>query len=908
MAISSTVGLVSGINSKDIIDQLMSLEAQGKTRLQTRIDSLNQQKLAYTDLRTRLTSIRLTGTTLKKVSTFQNSAATSSDEDVMTATAASGAATGSFSLQVARLVSTQQTISRGFADFNSAKVGVGTMTFSLGGGELATQNNLSTLRGGDGVRRGQFRITDRSGASTVIDISDAVTVQDVVKKINTALDVQVKATLKGDQIELADLTGKTLSNLIVQDIGDGSSAADLGLVGNVAAATLTGTDVNFLGTSTALSTLNDGRGVRKASSGNDLAITDRNGTTTNVSLASAKTIGDVISAINTAGGSNFKASLTPGGNGLTLTDTTGGGGTLAVANVGDSKAADDLGLTATASGATLTGNSVVTALGTVSLKALSGGAGLTLGSVDITSRTGATTTVNLSASTSVQDILTTINSANAGVKADLNASGNGIQLVDTSGGTGNIVVASSGGGTTAEDLGINGTFDTSTTTVRGKSLRRAFVSSSTLLADYAGGKGVAQGKFKIVNSLGAEYTVNISSNNASIGDVIRQINATAVGVTASINTNGNGLLLTDTAGGGSKLKVTEVDSTTATDLNILGTATATTIDGAMEKTITTDANDTLATLQTKINNLGFGVTASIINDGTAATPFRLSLTAKNSGRAGRVTIDSGATALETRNLVEAQDSAVFLGGADSAQPLLITSSKNQIAGAIKGVTLNLNGVSKEPVTLNISRSSENIKEQMTTFTTTFNELVDRMGELTKFDTDTSQRGLLLGESTVQSIQTEIYSVFSRVVKDNGKYRTLGDVGLKLATGAKVEFDEEKFTAAYADDPDAVLRLFTLTKTETVGGKDKITNLGLGGLLEDAINKLIDPVDGAITRQNKEIDSRTTQFQDRISQMDKLLEAKRARLERQFSNMETILSKLQSQQTSLSQIKSVTSSS
>jgi flagellar capping protein FliD len=48
--ISTGIGLVSGINSKDIIDQLMSLESRPKDLLQTRVDSTNQQRLAYTDL------------------------------------------------------------------------------------------------------------------------------------------------------------------------------------------------------------------------------------------------------------------------------------------------------------------------------------------------------------------------------------------------------------------------------------------------------------------------------------------------------------------------------------------------------------------------------------------------------------------------------------------------------------------------------------------------------------------------------------------------------------------------------------------------------------------------------------------------------------------------------------------
>lgn len=906
--ISSTVGLVSGINSADIIDQLMSLESAGKTRLQTRVDSLNSQKLAYTDLRTRLTTLKISGTTLKKTSTFQNAAATSSNEDVLTATASAGAATGSFSLQVSRLVSTQQTVSRGFSDFNSAKVGAGALTFSLGGGELSTQNELSSLNGGSGVRRGQFRITDRSGSTTVIDTTDAVTIQDVVKKINTALDVQVKATLSGDRITLTDISGASTSNLIVQDIGEGAAAADLGIVGNAAANTIAGTDINYLGLNTALSQINDGRGVRKASTGNDIAVTARDGSVTNINLATAKTIGDVITAVNTAGGAKFKAELTPGGNGITLTDTSGGGGTLSVANIGDSKAAEDLGLTAAASGNTLSGASLLAGMGSVMLKSLNGGAGLTLGSIAITSRSGGNTTVNLSAAQSFQDVIDTINNANAGVKASINTAGNGLQLVDTTGVTGDLVIASSGG-TTAEDLGIDGTFGTTTTTIKGSNLHRAYITQNTLLTAYGGGKGVAQGKFSITNSAGASYNVNITSSQITLGDVIKQINSSVNGVTASINANGTGLLLTDTAGGAAKLKVEDIDATTATDLNIKTTATTTTIDGSMEKTITVDANDTLSTLQTKINELNFGVTASIINDGTGGTPYRLSLTAKNSGRAGRVSIDAGDTTLDTRNLVEAQDSAVFLGGAASDQPLLITSSKNQIAGAIKGVNISLNGVSKEPVTLNISRTSENIVEQLTSFSTTFNELVDKMGELTKFDTETNERGLLLGDSTIQTVETTIYSIFSRVIKDNGKYRTFGDVGLKLVDGARIEFDEEKFNTAYADNPDAVSRLFTLTETLTDDkGKETINYIGLAGLFEKAMDRLIDPVDGAISRQNKEIDSRSLQFQDRIEQMDKLLEAKRARLERQFASMETALSKLQAQQTSLGQIKNITSSS
>src|SRR5215213_9408107 len=133
--ITSGVGLVSGINSRDIIDQLMTLESQPKTRLEDRIDETNKVKLAYTDLSTRLASLKLTGTALKKASTFQAATTTSGDDDVLTATAANGSAIGNYQLQVARLVTTQQSVTGGFADTDKTLLGAGSITIEQGGGE-----------------------------------------------------------------------------------------------------------------------------------------------------------------------------------------------------------------------------------------------------------------------------------------------------------------------------------------------------------------------------------------------------------------------------------------------------------------------------------------------------------------------------------------------------------------------------------------------------------------------------------------------------------------------------------------------------------------------------------------------------------------------------------------------------
>jgi len=79
-------------------------------------------------------------------------------------------------------------------------------------------------------------------------------------------------------------------------------------------------------------------------------------------------------------------------------------------------------------------------------------------------------------------------------------------------------------------------------------------------------------------------------------------------------------------------------------------------------------------------------------------------------------------------------------------------------------------------------------------------------------------------------------------------------------------------------------------------------------MESSFTRLIDPVDGVITRESKTLDQKTQGFQDRIDSLDKLLEQKRTRLETQFSNLESVLAKLQSQQSALGSFQPVSTSS
>jgi flagellar hook-associated protein 2 len=911
-AITSSVGLISGINTGAIISALINADSIPVSLLQTRINSDTTLNSAYSSIGSQLSALQTTAQSLEQPSTFQAATATSSDPTSVTATAANGAAVGTYNLQVARLVSTQQLISTGFTDSNQSAVGAGTITIDSGEADLTSQTALSDLNGGAGVGRGQFRITDRSGASAVIDTSSAVSLDDVVNDINNSTDISVRASIKNNQLVLTDTSGKNTGNLIVQDLGNGTSAQDLGIVGNVASSTLTGTDINYISSSTELAQLNDGRGVTLGSGNGDFKITTSSGSTVSVNLATAKTVGDVISAINTAGGGKVTASIPTGSTGIKLVDNTTGNGSLSVADTNGSQAAEDLGLNAAASNGTITGKSVLAGLDSTLISSLNGGSGLSLGNVTFTDREGETKTINFSGANNVQDIINDINNTSGlKLRASVKSSGNGIQITDTSnGGTGNITIADANGGTTATELGIAGTYNTSSTSVQGANLHKQWVTGNTLLSSLNGGKGIDKSSFTISTAAGASTTIDLSGSNVTtVNDLLYQINSKGIaGLSASINSDGNGIVVNDASGGAGKLTIADTDGTAAEDLIISGSATgtATSINGAYEKTLTVSANDTLSTVEQNINNLNFGVHATIINDGSSTAPYRLSLTADNSGTAGGVSLDTGSTNLGAQTLVAAQDAAVFVGNSNTSEPLLVTSSTNQISNVIQGVTLSLTGVSTGTVQVNVAQDTSGISTALSSFVTAFNTLSSNISSQSTFNSTTNQAGLLLGDPVAQQVTSTIYNVLNTIVKTAGNYQSLASIGITVGSNGQLAFNQDTFNQAIATDPNAVENLFnaSTTTTDPTTKVSTTTNTGVAYAIDTAINQLTAPINGIVTSAETELTNESQGFSDQITQLNALLAQKQAQLQEEFNNMETVLAGLKSQSASIGSISTV----
>lgn len=910
--VTTGVGLISGLNFRDIVDQLMAVEAQSVTRLQSREDQFKTTQAAVKTLSANLLTLTTSATQLASAKTFETQRVVNSDDKQLQVTTTTGATVGNHQFQTVRLASARQLISRGFVNADQQTLSAGKITISSGG-RAGSDTALSTLNGGAGVRRGTIRITDRSGAAADVDLSGAATVTDVLDAINSATGVSVVARVEGDRFVVTDTTGQTATNLTIADRPGGHTAADLGIGKSVASGLLSGNDVYGATGQFTLASLNDGNSVHLAGNQADIRITltDPPASTLDIDLNGAFTLDDVVARINSHVGNAGKLTAAVNNGRLVLTDNTGGGGpnALAVTDINGAFATRTLGLDSAASGNSLSGHRLVAGLNSVLLRNLRGGQGIDQpGSIALTDRTGTTATIDLSQAESLDDVLVAINGAQDGsnvklqLAASLNAAGNGITVRDTSGAGGNLIIADVAAGTLASQLGI--AVNAAQDSVTSGTLNRRYVNEATLLSSYApGGKEVRRGVIAIKDSTGTESTVNISTAVKSVGEVIHAIeSATSGKVTVQLNDTGDGFVLIDQAGGSGQLQVRELGGAAAADLRILGTGapggdgksritsrTATVIDVA--------ATDTLNSLRDKINAAQAGLQATVVDDGTALNPKRLLVNSSISGSSGRFILDDGGLGLGLEVRTEGQD-ALLRVGADSASAFLLSSANNHFTDVAPGLDVDLLKVGDQPASVDVVRDTAKVVDAIKSFANGYNDAVKKLRELTRFDVEGNTRGILQGTG----IALRLSSTLGDLVAGEGfgpkenSVQSFKDMGITLSDDGTLQFDSFGVSIKVAQNLDGISKFFLDAQA------------GFAAKLKETVESYTDPLTGKLTTETNSLQDSVDTVERRIATLNAILETRRERLLNQFIKLEAVLSTLQSQQSALGRIQNLSATS
>ncbi len=610
------------------------------------------------------------------------------------------------------------------------------------------------------------------------------------------------------------------------------------------------------------------------------------------------TLGDLLATLNAADPLRLHAEIAADGDRLILTDLTAdGGGTFAVSQLNGSRAAEDLGLLAGASAGVITGRRLLGGLKSSLLAGLDGGRGLgALGSIVITDRAGATETIDLSAAETMDDLLAAINDATVGVVARVNNARNGIVIEDTTNqATSNLVIANGDPTATAERLGI--LVNAAVASVDSGSLRLQVVSENITLASLNGGRGVAKGTLTISDTRGISRQLNLASSSIeTVGDVLLAINRLGLSVVARINDAGDGIAIVDTAHGQGTLRVTEGSSTTAADLHLLGPSVllsdglSAAIDGSTTLSVQIDESDTLETLLTKLNELGGGVAATIFDDGSAFTPFRFSLSSQQPGKAGELLVDTRDAPVSLFESTRPRDALLLFGSPSAnATGIVASSSTNTFQNALAGTTITIHGSANTPVTVSVATSNISLVNAVKSLVDSFNDIRAQLAELTAFDPETNQRGLLLGDTNLLRIEGDLSRLLSGRISGAGSIASLEAVGLGLNSDGELTFDSEKLTSRFAEEPEAITQFFTHADFGVARRLDQLVDQLAGGEQSLLVNRL-----EAMAKKIADSD-------ERIEFLNARLEATRQQLLGDFNRMELAIGQLQLSLNALSAI-------
>lgn len=292
----------------------------------------------------------------------------------------------------------------------------------------------------------------------------------------------------------------------------------------------------------------------------------------------------------------------------------------------------------------------------------------------------------------------------------------------------------------------------------------------------------------------------------------------------------------------------------------------------------TNPVNTLTDLRDAINDAGAGVHASILNDGTDGTPYRLILTSAESGSDATFVADlsglTGGAAPILSNLTQANDASLLI---DS---IPVVSASNTVTSAIEGLTLNLQDADPNAaITVSVATDDEAILEKIQTMVDAYNDLFSYI------ESQSSESGTLRGNSTLRTISTRLKTLFTLpLTGGEGSLTMLAQVGLSQDRYGTLTFDQAKFSEALSVNFADVRDLFV----------ERGTNLGKAYLVRTSIDNLTDPVDGLFKISREVLSDRMEDIDDTIIRYERSVDTYEVYLQRKFTAMESMVSALQAQ--------------
>lgn len=375
-----------------------------------------------------------------------------------------------------------------------------------------------------------------------------------------------------------------------------------------------------------------------------------------------------------------------------------------------------------------------------------------------------------------------------------------------------------------------------------------------------------------------------TSTNANVGEFTINVNKIAKGqvlTTAPGTIDSNTKLLGETTGSNRTITITQA--------------------GADSKPLTVtlaDGDTSLNGIAKAINAANGNVSASIVKADNG--DYRLMLSSKTTGTDSDMTVTVtgddtlnaviGSAALNEQ--VKSQNAVINVNGID------IIRQSNTVTDALPGVTLTLKAPSTADETLSVTRSTDDNKKAITEWVTAYNALQSTITSLTKYEppatgatAQNSSNGVLMGDSTIRGVQSDLRALLTNV--QTGSYAIMAQLGitqdpLKGADGTfgNLKIDDKKLTQALTENPAGVQAYF-VGDGKTTGFATQMNNT-LTEMLSTSVGK-----EGVIQNAKDGINASLKTIAKRYDAMELSIEATMARYKKQFSDLDSLVTKFNS---------------
>lgn len=253
---NSIDGIVSGLNTREIVDAIMQAERIPAAYLEIQQAEKTNIVSTYKAFEAKLLVLQTSVIALQRSKTFEKATIDISDDSYLSATATGRVAAGSYDLQVLAVARNHQLASQGVSDESQSLFGTGTITIGLGNGSLETITINSSSNSLMGIKNAINEAEAGVTATIIKDGSSSNSYRLIITGDKTGLvnDITITSSLTGglnlnystatfDSPELLSMDSGSDSSISL-----GGTAAYTGNENKIYTFTVAGTGAQIVGT------------------------------------------------------------------------------------------------------------------------------------------------------------------------------------------------------------------------------------------------------------------------------------------------------------------------------------------------------------------------------------------------------------------------------------------------------------------------------------------------------------------------------------------------------------------------------------------------------------------------------------------------------------------------------------